>query len=329
MKNLITRGICLALTLVLAFSLVACGTNNGGDTTPTTTAPATSTPETTAPTTTPVAAESGMNFFYLSYGENYEFVKHIMFIDNEDGTFAVDYQGDIRKMGNVDASVMETLAAEFANSGLIELNGQMEWNDGEASGSMSVTYTDEEKSYSADFGGVVPQAFIDAYNVIDAVVLTLIAEIPEYVPQAQVMGEVEDTMLAEINSIITNTSIPQDTLVISEIVKDESFSFATGLSADTGIQNAASVSSMMMTSAYSLVLVNLEEGADAAAIAADFEANLDWLKWVCVQPSNALIAQKDNMILCLMAMDATYTETCAAITAAGWTEVKALSNPNF
>jgi len=84
-----------------------------------------------------------------------------------------------------------------------------------------------------------------------------------------------------------------------------------------------------MTSAYSLVLVTLTEDADAAAIAADFEANIDWLKWVCVQPTNALIAEKDNMLLCLLAADEAYTDTAAAIAAAEWTEVKTLNNPNM
>ena len=67
MKNLITRGICLALTLVLAFSMTACVGNNGGETTEaTTTAPTTTAPETTAP----VASGSAKGFITQSYGEN-------------------------------------------------------------------------------------------------------------------------------------------------------------------------------------------------------------------------------------------------------------------
>ena len=54
MKNLITRGICLALTLVLAFSLTACGGNKPAETTPTTTVAPTTEPTTEPEPTTPV-----------------------------------------------------------------------------------------------------------------------------------------------------------------------------------------------------------------------------------------------------------------------------------
>jgi hypothetical protein len=123
--------------------------------------------------------------------------------------------------------------------------------------------------------------------------------------------------------------MPLDRLVINEAVMDDTFAFTTGLSTSEGIVNGASCSSMMMTSAYSLVVVTVEDAANVAAVRADFESNMDWLKWVCVQPSNALIAQKDNMVICLMAMDQTYTETEAAINAAGWTEVVTFTNPNL
>jgi hypothetical protein len=84
---------------------------------------------------------------------------------------------------------------------------------------------------------------------------------------------------------------------------------------------------MMMTNAYSLVIATLEKGTDAAAVCADFEANLDWMKWVCVAPSHAMTATKGNMVLCLMATDEAFTGTAAGIEAAGWTTVTTLENP--
>ena len=324
MKNLITRGICLALTLVLAFSLTACVGNNGGESTvPTTTAP-----ETNAPETTSGSSAAAMNYFSLSYGETFDSTHYISIFDNEDGTATVDYQGEIRKSGTVDASIFESLAAELAKSGLVEMNGAEEWSEGEASASMYISYADET-FLSANYGGTVPQAFIDAYTAMDTAVQTLIADIPEYVPEAAVMGNVDATVLTEIKNIIGSTSMPLDTLVISEIALDDDFGFNAGLSKSEGIANAANCNSMMMTTAYSLVVVTVEDAANIASVRADFEAGMDWLKWVCVQPTNALIAQKDNMVICLMAMDQTYTETEAAINAAGWTEVATFTNPNL
>ncbi len=326
MKNLITRGICLALTLVLAFSLTACGGNKPAETTPTTTVAPTTEP-TTVPTTEP-AVNAGMNFMSLSYGETFETMVYISIMDNEDGTASVDYQGEVRKAGTVDAAIFETLAEELAKSGLVELNGAEEWAEGEANGSMFITYADDS-FLSCSYGGNVPQAYIDGYNYMDGVVAQLLADLPEYTPEATVMGNVDADVLEEIKALIANTSMPLDSLVISEAVMDDTFAFTTGLSTSEGIANGASCSSMMMTTAYSLVVVTVEDEANIGAVRADFEANMDWLKWVCVQPSNALIAQKGNMVICVMAMDETYTETAAAVNAAGWTEVATFTNPNL
>jgi hypothetical protein len=328
MKNLITRGICLALTLVLAFSLTACGGNKPAETTPTTTVAPTTAP-TTVPTTAPTTVTTGaMNFFSISYGETYDNMVYISIFDNEDGTASVDYQGEIRKTGNVDASIFETLTEQLAHSGLVELNGAAEWAEGDALASMYIAY-DDESFLSCDYGGNIPQTFIDGYNYMDDVVAGLIADLPEYVPAAEVVGNVDATILEEINGLIANTSMPLDSLVISEVVKDDTFGFTTGLSTSEGIVSGASCSSVMMTTAYSLVVVTVEDAANIGAVRADFEANMDWLKWVCVQPTGALIAQKDNMVLCLLAMDGTYSETKAAIELAGWTEIVTFTNPNM
>ena len=328
MKNLITRGICLALTLVLAFSLTACGGNKPAETTPTTTVAPTTAP-TTVPTTAPTTVTTGaMNFFSISYGETYDNMVYISIFDNEDGTASVDYQGEIRKTGNVDASIFETLAEQLAHSGLVELNGAAEWAEGDALASMYISYADE--SYlSCEYSGNVPQTFIDGYNYMDDVVAGLIADLPEYVPAAQVVGNVDATVLEEIKGLIANTTMPLDSLVISEVVKDDAFAFTTGLSTSEGIVSGASCSSMMMTTAYSLVVVTVEDAANIASVRADFEANLAWGKWVCVRPTGALIAQKDNMVICLMGADALYTGTAAALTANGWTMVAELANPGM
>ena len=326
MKNLITRGICLALTLVLAFSLTACGGNKPAETTPTTTVAPTTEP-TTAPTTEP-AVNTAMNYFSLAYGETYETMIYITVMDNEDGTAFVDYQGEIRKAGNVDVSIFETLTEQLALSGLVELNGAEDFADGDASGAMFITYADNS-SLSCSFGGNVSQAFVDGFNHMDDVITKLLADMPEYVPQAQVVGNVDATVLEEINGVIGNTSMNLETLVISETVMDDTFAFTTGLSTSEGIANGASCSSMMMTTAFSLVVVTVEDEANIDAVRADFEANIDWRKWICVLPTGAVIAQKDNMVICVLAMDETYSQIKGAINAAGWTEVATFANPDL
>jgi predicted small lipoprotein YifL len=320
--------LCLLLALACVISLTACGGNKPAETTPTTTVAPTTEP-TTEPTTAPTTVTTGaMNFFSISYGESYDNMVYISIFDNEDGTASVDYQGEIRKTGNVDASIFETLTEQLAHSGLVELNGAAEWAEGDALASMYIAY-DDESYLSCDYGGNIPQTFIDGYNYMDDVVVGLIADLPEYVPAAEVVGNVDATILEEINGLIANTSMPLDSLVITEAVMDDTFAFTTGLSTSEGIVSGAFCSSKMMTTAYSLVIVTVEDAANIGAVRADFEANMDWLKWVCVQPSGALIAQKDNMVLCLMAMDGTFGQVKGAVEADGWTEVVTFTNPNM
>ena len=137
----------------------------------------------------------------------------------------------------------------------------------------------------------------------------------------------EETLLAELMAINTGSGIQNpDGFTISQVARDEYFAYTLGLSADAGIADAAQLAPMRMTTAFSLSVVKLEEGADAEAVCADFAANVDWQKWVCVMPTNALVAVKDNMVLCLVAAGELYAMTASGIESTGWTVVETLVN---
>lgn len=308
----------LMLAVLLVLSLAAC--------TPSGKAPA----ETTAPAALPVYAEveNPVSFFSMTLGEDYEKIGSLTAFLNEDGTAHVEYVGEIKKIGNLDANIFHGLSAAVEESGLAELNGQDVYADGEANGSMYITYADESM-LACGFGGEIPQAYRDAYAKMDAFFRELTAQIPEYVPQPQVLGDVEEGLLAELNAIINGSGIQNpDAFSICPVVKDEFFAFSLGLSSEKGIASAALCQGMMMTTAYSLAVVRLEEGADTDAICADFAANVDWMKWVCVMPNNAMVAVKDDLVLCLVAEGQLYSLTAIGIEAAGWTVVETMENPN-
>lgn len=318
------RFIAMILAAVMVLSMTACG--NQSETT-------TAAPETTteaAVETTPAAPEvTGpvVTFFSLSLGENYENIKSITAFANDDGTVHVEYVGEEKKVGDISADAWTAITAAMEQTELASLNGQDAWGEGEANGSMYVEFADGTMA-AAGFSGEIPAVYTAGYATMDACFAALTAELPVYVPQPMVMGEVDAALLAEMNAILTASGIKElDMFAIGQVLKDEYFAYSVGLTSDAGIASAANCAPMMMTTAYSLVIVTLEEGTDAAAIAADFEANLDWTKWVCVAPSDAMVATKDNMVLCLMAADQTYTQTAAGITAADWTTVNTLTNP--
>lgn len=308
----------LVLAVLMVLSLAAC--------TPSGKAPA----ETTVPDALPVYAEmeNPVSFFSMTLGEDYENIGSLTAFLNEDGTAHVEYVGENKKVGTLDANIFHGITAAVEESGLAELNGQDVYAEGEANGSMYITYEDGAM-LTCGFGGEVPQTYRDGYTKMDAFFRELTAQMPEYVPQPLVMGEVEEGILTELTAIIGGSGIQNpDAFSISPVVKDEFFAFSLGLSSEEGIASAALCQGMMMTTAYSLAVVRLEEGADTDAICADFAANVDWMKWVCVMPNNAMVAVKDDLVLCLVAEGQLYSLTAIGIEAAGWTVVETLENPN-
>ena len=321
------RLIAMILAAVMVLSLTACGSQSETTTAApeTTEAPVETTAEDT--TAAPVVEGAAVTFFSLSLGENYENIKSITAYSNDDGSIHVEYVGDVKKVGEISADAWTTITAAMNQTELASLAGQDAWGEGEANGSMYVEFADGTM-VSVGFSGEIPAVYSDGYAVMDACFATLTADLEVYVPQPMVMGEVDATLLAEINAILTGSGIQAlDAFAIGQVNKDEYFAYTVGLTSDAGIASAANCAPMMMTTAYSLVIVTLEDGTDAATVAADFEQNLDWTKWVCVAPTDAMTAVKDNMVLCLMAADQNYTQTAAGIAAAGWTTVNTLTNP--
>ena len=311
----------LSLVLLMSLLLTACGTTAAPETT------AAPTEATQASTSTEV--ENPITFFSLSLSENFDTNYYLSAYGYEGEDVYVEYVGQVKKMGYMDPSVFNGITTAFLESGLMELNGQDAYEDGEASASMYIDFADGT-SAMVGYSGKIPEAYAQGYAAMDAYFQTLVADMPEYVPQPMVMGDVEPALLDAVNEILNGSGIEAlDSFSISQLPLDDTFSFSAGLTSADGIVNAVSCAPMMMTTAYSLVIVTLEDASKAEAVAADFESNLDWRKWVCVAPSDALLAQKDNMILCLMAADAMFTQTQQGLEAAGWTVTKTLTNPDM
>ena len=320
--NKITALVSLLLAVLM---LCACGNTN---TVPTTEP---SVAETTVPPTVPTfeEVENPVTFFSLSLGENYENIRRMDVFANEDGSVYVEYVGEVKKVGNFDANIFHGITAAFKESNLEKLNGQDVYNEGEASASMYVEFADGTMA-AVGFGGTIPEAYAQGYEVMDKFFAELTAGLPVYVPQPLVMGEVDEALLTEALDILNGSGIEAlDAFTIMQIPMDEYFAYTAGLTSADGIGAAVSVAPMMITSAYSLVIVSLEDASKAEAVCADFEKNMDWTKWVCVAPSSAVIATKGNLVLCLMTYEGLEEGTAVGIRQAGWTEVKTFTNPNM
>ena len=333
----------LLLVAVLALSMAACGTTEP-TTAPTqepTSAPTTAPTEapTTAPTEEPTAAPTEepteepteakkLSMLMMSAGEGMN-MDTVSIYDDDMGGLYVSYSvNGVRKVATLDLSLLAGLEEAMMNSGMMDLAGTEEYGEGTNSVSFYASYTDWSSVSVSYYGVEAPEAFTTAYNTLIAYIETMIADVPLYVPQAAVMGEVDESILPEMQAIVNNAGIMNiDMMAIQPIEMDEYFGMVAGLSSSEGITAAANCQSMMMGGAvYSLVIVKTE---NTATVAADFEANLDWNKWVCVRPSNAIIATKGDMVLCLMADASMYNGTVSAMQTAGWTTVNELTDPGM
>ena len=276
-----------------------------------------------------IAVENPITSFSLTLGEGYDTIYMLNAYTNDNGSATVEYTGQEKKIGPVPDSVLHNLTKAFDESGLLSFNGKMEYSDAEGFASMYVCYADGTV-VAADYSGNVPEEFKKGFEKMEAHFRILTANIPLYVPTPVIASGVNSAVLEEMLQIMNNSGIEAlDSFVISDVPMDEFFADLVGLSDSKGIKNGTSCSAMMMTTPYSLVIVTLENENSAGAVCDDFKDSINWRKWVCVAPTNALIATKDNMVLCLLGSDDLYTSTAAAVKAGGWKEVKALKNPDM
>lgn len=318
------KRICLLLALLLVLSLTACGqeTPAAPETTEPTPAPtenSTDAPQVQMPEGTP-------NYFQLSITNEAGKYKALSAYEDGMGKITVDYQGRIRKVATMEPAVMDQIAAAMAQTGMAALNGQNVYEDGMASASMYVAYPSGEY-LGAGYGGKISQAFLDGYAAMDEFFQTLLADVPEYVARPVVIGQVYPEALAELEAILDASGMePLDMFSITDVPKDEYFSGAMGLSNKSGVIAGTSCSPMMSATAYSCVIVTLADPDRATAVQKDFAAHIDWNRWVCVTADSAMIAQKGNMVLCLVASGELYRQTAAAIESNGWTILQRLQN---
>lgn len=248
---------------------------------------------------------------------------------DENGQGHVEYVGDEKKVGTFEPEVLHGITAQIEGSGLLKLDGQSKEGEGADYASIYIEYADG-KVVTADFTGAVPQEFREGYDALDEYFRDLTKEVPVYVPQPQVVGTVNSEALREIKNVLNKSEIKElDTLTITDVPLDETFKETVGLDSMEGITSGTNCAPMMLSSAYSFVIVTLDDADIADKVCDDFADNIAWNKWVCVSASHTMTAQKGKMALCLMGTGDFYDKTAKAIRAAGWDEIEEFTNPDM
>ena len=313
------------ITIALVLSCAGCKAESAdpGDTSSATTV------ETTAATEPSyslpeVTVENPATYVQVSIYEEDGSYRSLCAYDDGNGGAYVEYVGDVKKVGTFDLSVLHNITAEVENAGFKEMDGQNVYEDGMASASVNVSYADE--SYlGASFGGTIPQEFYDSYAVLEDYFKKLVAHLPVYVPRPLMEGNVDEQVLPEIEQIIEAANIANaDAYMIMDVPMDENFTWNMGLAQTEGILTGTKFSAMMMTDPFSLAVAKLDATADPAAVVKDFKENVDFYRWVCVLADNALVAQKGDMVLCLIGGAQLYAQFKTAIDQCGWTVMETL-----
>lgn len=104
-----------------------------------------------------------------------------------------------------------------------------------------------------------------------------------------------------INMIYENKSVDLylDTLNV-DVTDANSVKFYTGLADGTGLKEIAVSEPMMGSQAYSLVLVRVAPGTDAASIAKSMKSGINPAKWICVEADHVVAASSGDLALLFM-----------------------------
>lgn len=96
-----------------------------------------------------------------------------------------------------------------------------------------------------------------------------------------------------------------------DITDAEALKYMTGLGSAEKIKEAAVHESMMGAQAYSLVLVRLNNPADAEAVATEMKEGIDPRKWICVEADDMRVVACGDIVMLVMIS----SEYASAVTA--------------
>lgn len=112
-----------------------------------------------------------------------------------------------------------------------------------------------------------------------------------------------DAELSALADSIYENYAPELMLMTNAIdLSDASWvSYYTGLTDTTGIEAAIASETAISAQAYSLVLVRVAEGTDAAEVADRMAAGINPGKWICAQADQVMVGAAGNIAMLVMA----------------------------
>ena len=278
------------------------------------------------------ASKNPIKSFSASYGETMDDTVYVnIFPAETEGKFMLDYtSADKMERGTVDESLLNTLTELYAKSDLASLNEKNEYGDGDASASMSLEFADGSM-FSCAFGGEIPEQFVTGYKAMEEAILSAMETMEPYRAEVPFDEAVNADAKAELEALFAHLSNQalENTMATNLPSDDENYIYNAGIEANADIASTTVVQNMMGTIPHSMVLFQLNDGADAAALQNTLMEKADWRKWVCVSPDMALTASKGNNVLFVMTLSDINAELTPALEAEGWTINATAENPDL
>lgn len=278
------------------------------------------------------ASKNPIKSFSASYGETMDDTVYVnIFPAETEGKFMLDYtSADKMERGTVDESLLNTLTELYAKSDLASLNEKNEYGDGDASASMSLEFADGSM-FSCAFGGEIPEQFVTGYKAMEEAILSAMETMEPYRAEVPFDEAVNADAKAELEALFAHLSNQalENTMATNLPSDDENYIYSAGIEANADIASTTVVQNMMGTIPHSMVLFQLNDGADAAALQNTLMEKADWRKWVCVSPDMALTASKGNNLLFVMTLSDINAELTPALEAEGWTINATAENPDL
>lgn len=123
----------------------------------------------------------------------------------------------------------------------------------------------------------------------------------EDVPAEPVKVLSAEELEAAVNAIYEKHPMPFMTGSIpAEMITADSYKYYTGLENDEAINAVVVSESMIGAQAYSLVLLSVEEGNDAEAVATAMINGIDQRKWMCVEADLIRTVVSGNTVMLVM-----------------------------
>jgi len=126
-------------------------------------------------------------------------------------------------------------------------------------------------------------------------------------------GNDQETTESELLAIIKKIyEIKDPGLMLADTPVDlsdsDSVKYYTGLSDISKVKEAVASETMIGAQAYSLVLVKLNEAADAESVANEMLKGIDPRKWICVEADDLQVVSHDDVIMLIM-VSSTFEES--------------------